>query len=174
MQGAQYSDQGTDFRQTVCWRRSPIRSAPLKCLQGSGSRFEAGAFTRDSARMQLRRYVFRRSGHLRRFSTTKAPTWRPRWSIIRRFGDREAGSDRMSQKMLSRYAMFSKSEVTGTKPDYSGSPASCSIGCCGLCLASELSVGRHAAILCFCTAALLTPRPPELMVLDEPETSLHS
>ncbi len=37
--------------------------------------------------------------------------------------------------------------------------------------ASELSDGTLRYLLC--TAALLTPRPPELMVLNEPETSLH-
>lgn len=37
--------------------------------------------------------------------------------------------------------------------------------------ASELSDGTLRFLLL--TAALLTPRPPELMVLNEPETSLH-
>jgi predicted ATPase len=37
--------------------------------------------------------------------------------------------------------------------------------------ASELSDGTLRYLLW--TAALLTPRPPELMVLNEPETSLH-
>src|SRR6185369_16188051 len=37
--------------------------------------------------------------------------------------------------------------------------------------ASELSDGTLRYLLL--TAALLTPRPPELMVLNEPETSLH-
>jgi len=37
--------------------------------------------------------------------------------------------------------------------------------------ASELSDGTLLYLLW--TAALLTPRPPELMVLNEPETSLH-
>jgi predicted ATPase len=37
--------------------------------------------------------------------------------------------------------------------------------------ASELSDGTLRFLLW--TAALLTPRPPELMVLNEPETSLH-
>jgi predicted ATPase len=37
--------------------------------------------------------------------------------------------------------------------------------------AAELSDGTLRYLLW--TAALLTPRPPELMVLNEPETSLH-
>ncbi len=37
--------------------------------------------------------------------------------------------------------------------------------------AAELSDGTLRFLLW--TAALLTPRPPELMVLNEPETSLH-
>ncbi|GGV31266.1 hypothetical protein GCM10010212_17960 [Paenarthrobacter nicotinovorans] len=37
--------------------------------------------------------------------------------------------------------------------------------------AAELSDGTLRFLLL--TAALLTPRPPELMVLNEPETSLH-
>jgi predicted ATPase len=37
--------------------------------------------------------------------------------------------------------------------------------------AAELSDGTLRYLLL--TAALLTPRPPELMVLNEPETSLH-
>ena len=45
------------------------------------------------------------------------------------------------------------------------------MGCCGRFRLPSLSDGTLRYLLW--TAALLTPRPPELMVLNEPETSLH-
>ena len=46
-----------------------------------------------------------------------------------------------------------------------------STACCDRCSASELSDGTLRYLLL--VAALLSPRPPALMILNEPETSLH-
>ena len=53
-----------------------------------------------------------------------------------------------------------------------GSRSRCSsTACCGRSAPGELSDGTLRYLLW--VAALLTPRPPELLVLNEPETSLH-
>ena len=83
---------------------------------------------------------------------------------IRLFGDREA-LDRTVDDA------FPGSRVA-VEEQAGGSRCSCgNMGCCGRFRPRSFPTARCGYLLW--TAALLTPRPPELMVLNEPETSLH-
>ena len=94
----------------------------------------------------------------------REPIWLRRWGTIRRFGEREA-LDRTIEDAFpgSHVAVNEQAGLFEVQLRQHGLLRPLS--------ASELSDGTLRYLLW--TAALLTPRPPELMVLNEPETSLH-
>ena len=78
----------------------------------------------------------------------------------------------MTPRWMQPSLMPFREAVSRSRTTEDGSRLRCSnTGCSGRLGASELSDGTLRYLLLI--AALLTPRPPELMVLNEPETSLH-
>ncbi len=142
--------------------RRPACAHRKRCC--CASRCAAGGSTTTCARIAMLRHVVRNSARTRRCSATTAPTSPRRCRRSRRSATATPCTPRSTMRSLARGVEVARTdgtfEVTLRQP-----------GLLRPLRAAELSDGTLRYLLL--AAALLTPRPPELLVLNEPETSLH-
>ena len=125
----------------------------------------AGVSTIISAPTARRRRAAARSARARRCWRAMAPTSPPPSRRSRRSASRVSSSGAVADA-------FPGGRDRGRRQPAAISRSRCaSTACCGRCNAAELSDGTLRYLLL--VAALLSPRPPTLMILNEPETSLH-